>query len=287
MLPKFTMFTLIFAVLASQAFAGQNVVVVLDDSGSMAERMRSDRSMTKMIAAKAGLRTVLNKLPPDAKVGILCLNSGWVYPLSLVDNETITAAIDSVQQGGGTPLGKNLKIGADALLELRKKEHYGTYRLLVVTDGEAQDGNLIDKYLPDVLAKGITVDVIGVDMAENHSLATKVHTYRKADDPASLEAAVAEIFAETAPANDSDESDFEIIAAIPIEVATAALQTLSEGNDSPIGVNPPPIGEVELDDNGNVVPQKEAGGGISWGWVIGIIVIVVLILGACVAFCDS
>ena len=151
MRPKiFTMFVLLFA-LASQAFAGQNVVVVLDDSGSMGELMRSDKNMTKMIAAKAGLKTVLGTLPSDSKVGILCLNRGWVYPLALVDREAVAAAIDNVEQGGGTPLGQNLKTGADALLDERRKEHYGTYRLLIVTDGEAQDNNLIEKYLPDAV----------------------------------------------------------------------------------------------------------------------------------------
>ena len=42
----------VLATCASFAPAGQNVVVVLDDSGSMNERMRSNRRVTKMDAAK-------------------------------------------------------------------------------------------------------------------------------------------------------------------------------------------------------------------------------------------
>ena len=57
-----------WTLLASTAAAtSQHVVVVLDDSGSMADRMRATR-VPKIDAAKQALRVVLEKLPDDAQV---------------------------------------------------------------------------------------------------------------------------------------------------------------------------------------------------------------------------
>lgn len=224
------------------AGGAQNVVVILDDSGSMGERMRSQRNTTRMEAAKDALVTVLEQLPDDAHVGVATLNqrgpgsSPWIIPLGPVEISEARAAIATIRPEGGTPLGAFLKLGADALLEKRAVDHYGRFRLLVVTDGEANDGARLESYLPDVLSRGIVVDVIGVDMKSDHSLATKVHSYRRADDAATLTAAVQEVFAETsADSGDAGAEDFEILQALPSEVAAAVLAALAESDNEPIG----------------------------------------------------
>lgn len=230
---------------ASSAWSGQNVVVVLDDSGSMQARMRSNRRTPKMEAAKGALIEVLRQLPPQSQVGVVRLNPrrgqpAWIVPLGPVDQTQMSSAIARVQASGGTPLGRYMKVGADALLQLRQREHYGTYRLLIVTDGEANDRSLVEAYLPDILSRGITVDVIGVDMRAAHSLATKVHSYRRADDPASLTRAIREVFAESSGGNsDTGQSDFELLAGLPDEVAAAALAALTDSGNYPIGETPP------------------------------------------------
>lgn len=222
-----------------EIWAGQNVVVVLDDSGSMTGRMGSNSRVSKMDAAKEALRTVLSKLPSDAEVGIIILNGEdqpWVLPLGPINAEQYNQALDRIIAEGGTPLGQFMAQGANALLERRAQEHYGTYRLLIVTDGEANDPQLIAQFLPEILARGITTDVIGVDMDSDHSLATRVHTYRRADDPDSLEKAIASVFAETDDsAGDASESDFELLAAVPDELASAMLGALAETGNHPIG----------------------------------------------------
>ena len=228
----------------SVAPAGQNVVVVLDDSGSMRDRMRkAGRRIRKMDAAKEALVTVLQQLPDDAKVGVVLLNGRiqkqpWLIELGPVDIQSTRQAISQVRANGATPLGQFMKVAADALLDLRSKEHYGNYRLLIVTDGEAGDGHLVESYLPDIMARGMTVDVIGVDMESDHSLATKVHSYRRADNPESLTQAIREVFAETTSAGDAGESDFELLEGFPMECASAALTALSDISKFRIGEDP-------------------------------------------------
>ena len=134
-----------------------------------------------------------------------------------------------------------MKRGADVLLDARRKQFgYGTYRLLVVTDGEAGDARLVEAYTPDIISRGITIDCIGVEMASRHTLATKVHSYRNANDPESLKQAISEVFAEVASgdAGQTGEDAFELIADLPEATASAMLKSLSTSGNQPIGESP-------------------------------------------------
>jgi hypothetical protein len=219
-----------------------NVVIVLDGSGSMREDMRTG-NLTKLAAAQQALHQVLAQLPQTTHVGVLAFSTAskkdWLVPLGPQDPAQIKSAIDGLKANGGTPLARYMKIGADRLLEQRQNQYgYGTYRLLVVTDGEAEHARTVNRYTADIIARGITVDVIGVNMKKDHTLATRVHSYRRADDPAALRTAIAEVFAEVASTNASDDADtetFATIAPLPNEIATAMLQALATSGNEPIG----------------------------------------------------
>jgi uncharacterized protein YegL len=219
-----------------------NVVIVLDASGSMNEFMKGT-SLKKMTAAKDALARVMEQIPENTNVGLLVfgainLKSDWAYPLGPVDQVKLEQAIRRPIPNGSTPLGVYIKKGADRLLKQRASQFgYGTYRLLIVTDGEAQDQDLVRKYVPEVISRGITMDVIGVDMRKEHTLATRVHTYRRADDPESLARALVEVFAEVGGSgmDTTVESAFDEIAGIPDETAKAMLKALASSGNQPIG----------------------------------------------------
>ena len=225
------------------------VAVVLDDSGSMDEPMPGARG-SKMDAAKAALRGAFAALPPATRVGLFTLNTGWVrdgdesgftaFPIGETDPAEIAAVLDQVRAEGGTPLGARVVEAADALLAARAANRYGSYRLLIVTDGEANDADLLEAAVPRALGAGLTADVIGVAMAADHTLATKVDRYRSADDPAALSAALAETLAESGGAGDDGAArDYELIASLPDGFAAAALPALADDADAPLRINPP------------------------------------------------
>lgn len=223
-----------------------HVVIVLDASGSMKGALRGT-DQNKMQAAKAALKEVLKQVPPSTHVGLLVFSASnmkedWAYPLGPRDDAALMKAIDLPNPGSGTPLGRYIKKGADRLLQERATQFgYGTYRLLVVTDGEAADQDLVERYTPEVMARGITMDVIGVAMNKAHTLATKVHSYRAANDAAALKQALAEVFAEvstTATDVGTDET-FALIAPIPNPVASAMIEALAKSGNQPIGEKPP------------------------------------------------
>lgn len=279
-----------------QADSGLNIVVILDNSGSMAERMPGGGS--RMDAAKRSLQTVLERTPDDANVGVVLLNPAtlgedWLIPLGPVDTQAAQHTIERVRAQGPTPLGGAMKQGADALLELRDTQRYGDYKLLVVSDGEATDGQLVERYLPEVQSRGLLVDVIGVAMGRQHSLATRANTYRNAEDPASLEQAISAVVLGESTADsdsaDAGESDFEVLAPIPGELAAAALAALTtqsnepiDGAAAPVNIFPPgaqPLGNLANQGAPNQnVPQGNGEGGLSVNVVIvGFVIFFVLV----------
>jgi len=226
--------------------ARDHVVIVLDASGSMRDTMSSS-DMSRMDVAKQALTKVVDQIDPNTEVGLLVFSdiegaNGWLYDLAPLDRQRLLAAIDRCQASGGTPLGAYLKLAADRLLQSRQTQRgYGTYRLLVVTDGEANDPELLGAYLPDVLARGVTIDCIGVDMVEEHALAKQVHSYRRADDPAALEQAVAAALGEVGASDATDDvssEQYELAVALPEETASAVLEKLTTPVSVPIGEGP-------------------------------------------------
>ena len=266
-----------------------NVVVVLDDSGSMDATMSNGQR--RMDVAKNSLIQVISQVPSNSKVGVYALNRGWIYDLKKINQDEFQKAVNNVHATGGTPLGRSMTEGANALIDLRSKQHYGVYRLLVVTDGESSDN--VDKPLLGkfgILSKGVQVEAIGVDMDADHSLATKV-PYRNANDPESLKQAIAAVFAETSSDDYGGENPFEIIEPIPDKLAASALVALSTPDNAHVGQKPlvDESGNIVVDENGNVVYEEgeEDGGSGIMGVLLTIFVIVVVIVVLFGVMCRS
>ncbi|MCA9126822.1 MAG: VWA domain-containing protein [Planctomycetales bacterium] len=272
-------------------FAEQNVVVVIDDSGSMDADMwtASGQRIRRIDAAKQALVQVLGDLPPETNVGVLALNtildgSNWLVELGPATAEDRVQQINQLRAEGGTPLGEFLKQGADALLQARDKQLYGTYRLLIVSDGEANDPDLVEAYLPQILARGIVVDVIGVDMSVQHSLATRVHNYRSANDESALTSAISEVFAETL-ADDGMDGDaaFDMLKNLPDEFASEAIQVLTNVGNLPLDANASSSNNSGWQTNAGTGPSDAAVGftllgGLCCFFMVGFTVIVIALI---------
>ncbi|MBN2135830.1 MAG: VWA domain-containing protein [Acidobacteria bacterium] len=239
---KLTMLFSLLLILNSISFAANeqlkdNLIVLMDCSGSM--------DGNKLVQAKTALRQVLKTLPKNTNFGLLAFGerSGWIYELGPVNEAKLDKAISALRAEGGTPLGTYMKTAADRLLKQRTEQlGYGTYRLLVITDGEANNENpdYVDNYTHQIISKGITVDAIGVFMASNHTLANKVHSYRTAKDAASLEKAISEVLAEITE-DDTDnigQDAFQEIAGLTEESADAILKAYPVYNNQPIENKP-------------------------------------------------
>ncbi len=258
-----------------------NVVIVFDASGSMSDRMRNV-NLSKIDAAKQSMCDVINTIPKTTNIGIVVFSNDtrkqpWIYPLAPKDANKINEAINSINPSGGTPLGSYMKAGADTLLVARARNHgYGTYKLLVVTDGEAEDPDLVDRNSKDILIKGIELDVIGVDMWNDHTLSKLAHSYKRADDPTSFKKAISDVFAEVPKGSDS-VSDFSILEGFPNEVAFGIIKTISERHDSFIGEKKTVVTSIE--NKNAVVSNQTTSAKDGFGFTAFLIVLVVVLFG--------
>lgn len=223
-------------------FDRDNVVICLDASGSMRDALVGAGS-NKMEAAKRAIEVVLRTVPAETQVGLLVFSGrhktqDWVFPLGPRNDAELVRRMQPITGSGKTPLGRYLKEATDVLLGQRQKQSgYGSFRLLVVTDGQATDGDVLDTFLPDVLRRGIVVDVIGVAMKSRHVLATKVHSYRSADDAFGLQTAITEVFAEMQDLDSADSvANYELLDAFPDNAVQGVIDLIAVRNDEPIGV---------------------------------------------------
>ncbi|MCY2975558.1 MAG: VWA domain-containing protein [Planctomycetota bacterium] len=277
------------------------VVVLLDDSGSMRNQMRTESALEpRMAVAKTALTRVVEQLSPQTTFGLLLMNGarsngGWLVPLAALDRASALSRIANVKADGGTPLGQSMKSAIDELLERRGEVPYGDYRLLVVTDGEATDRNTLDQYLPDMVARGIVIDVIGVDMQSDHSLASRAHSYRRANDASSFEQALTEIFAESADSSTgSSAANFDMIAGLPDDFAAEALKALATSRNQKISVSQTPdrdtsspaanapIGPATTVTTPNgptpTVPPVQEDRGFSFGFFLAVVVFLIILI---------
>jgi Ca-activated chloride channel family protein len=128
---------------APMARAADNatLVLVLDSSGSMKERVGGDR---KIDLAKSALNAVVSKLPPGAQVGLrvygatvfdrsdkrACTDSQLVVPIGSDNRPALKAAIDRYKPYGETPISYSLKQAA------KDVGTTGQRTIVLVSDGE-------------------------------------------------------------------------------------------------------------------------------------------------------
>lgn len=227
---------------AAAAATPENVVILLDASMSMTTGMTS--TQTRMDAAKEAIGKVVDGLPDGVPIGLLAFTTTgpgeWYYPMGPLDKAKFRAGLNAIVPGGGTPLGAYIEVAANALLKARKtNEGGGEYRLIVVTDGEAEDPDRMEAAAQALLARGIVLDVVGVQMLNTHSLARMAQSYRNADDAGSLEKAVSALLAETGDTSSrtGDAEAYALAGAFADSSAGPILRALagSSLDNSPIG----------------------------------------------------
>lgn len=251
---KRILMTLALLLTSNVIVADDYILIVVDTSGSMGEYMRTAKS-SRMEVAQTALKEVLSKVPTSTKVAILSFD-GWVYnkEFRTTDKQQLIVAISGMKPGGGTPLYEYLRSGATELLKIRANAgNTGTYKLLVVTDGEAGDDNLNNTgsfndgtnkpgVLNDIVSRGVIVDAIGLDMKGDHSLATQINgNYMRGDDPDTLVKAVQKSIHAEVNFNDGGigEDIFKEVSELPDSFANSVITALTTYQNYPIGEMPP------------------------------------------------
>ncbi len=166
--------------------------IVLDDSGSMTADFPE---------AKQAIVDALDAMEDSDRVAVVALNAGIVMPFTnVVDaRTTLTTALGTLRSDGRTPLTKAVQ-NAQQLLEVEasRVRGFGTFRLIVTTDGEADNGTALDAAVESIAATTpIQLTTIGIDISGGHvlrrsDLGSFVDVANVAALKSALQAAVAE-----------------------------------------------------------------------------------------------
>jgi Ca-activated chloride channel family protein len=156
---------------ADAARSPATVQVVLDRSGSM-------DSGDRLAAARAALKTLVNRLDPRDAFGLVVFDDDVdvVVPAGPVaDTAAIHAAIDSVWARGSTNLSAGLLRGVQ---EARRAIGAGGATLLLISDGIANEGVTDPERLEAVAAAanrgGVVVSTVGIGLGYDDTILAAV-----------------------------------------------------------------------------------------------------------------
>lgn len=151
----------------------RNFLIVLDGSGSMRDSQCSD-NLPKIVAAKQAIAAFAKKLRPEDNLGLCAFDSRGVTEratLSL-NRQGFNQALQDVRSDSNTPLGSAVKLGYSVLQQqARRQLGYGEYYLIVVTDGEADQGNDPGPTVNKIVSESpVVISTIGFCIGLGHSL---------------------------------------------------------------------------------------------------------------------
>jgi hypothetical protein len=182
-----------------------NYLLVFDGSGSMNDSMsQSDENCRgdgrKIDIAKKAAVEWGKTIPAGANVGLVSFNSSdWTRSPILSDKTNFFSKINSIENGGSTPLASAM---AEAYYMLSvqglKQLGYGKYVIVVITDGMANSESELQQWVDSILATSpIQIYTIGFCIQGGHSLNRPgLTTYRSANNPEDLKRGLAETLAE-------------------------------------------------------------------------------------------
>jgi hypothetical protein len=169
---------------------------ILDGSGSMDENPgarcgngAASTFPTKIAAARWAIGEFLRQVPAEDRIGLYVFDRDGqreVVPLGTGNRDQFLTAVKEIHAAGGTPLAEAIITGVDRLAAQREKQlGYGDFRLVVVTDGEA-NGRRLEDGTAYALANRIPIYTIGFCVGRTHTLFKHSVSYRAANSPAEL-----------------------------------------------------------------------------------------------------
>ncbi|MEM1429942.1 MAG: vWA domain-containing protein [Pseudomonadota bacterium] len=166
--------------------------IILDDSGSMG---------SDIVPAREAVIASLDAMGTEDRVAVIALNAGVILPFTRVYDAqaTLPALLEPVISEGGTPLTGALAAARTGLAqEAAVAGGFGTYRILVTTDGAADDAMALQAEVEEIArVTPIQIATIGVGISGNHILRRNdLAAFVGIDDVAQLAAALRDAIAE-------------------------------------------------------------------------------------------
>ena len=176
----------------------ENYFVIMDDSGSMSGRRINE--------ARQALLNLAQTLPAEHNLGVMFLNDPDVVSLSSGDRREFVQRVKTVNAYGGTPLLNTIVEAYRKITEQASSQSgYGSYHLIVVTDGNSTDGSPLQLVRSIVANTSIQVHVIGFHVNDHILNDPAFIDYQTASNSTELAKAFESVTAETDTFSDPTE----------------------------------------------------------------------------------
>ena len=154
---------------------------------------------SKFEVAKVAVQKFIKSIPSDVNVGLVRLNAGMVVELGTGNRDALMRAVEEIDSSGGTPLKSSMQKAYEVLTRQGQRQlGYGMYRLVMVTDGEANLGE-DPQYVVSVITSNspVIIHTIGFCIGPDHSLNQPGRTYyAEANSPEELKRGLESVLAE-------------------------------------------------------------------------------------------
>lgn len=150
-----------------------NLVFIVDRSGSMSDGACDSEGSKSEVVIEA-LSQFIPQIPTATSVAYLDFgdNTKVVEPLGINNrSELVEAAVNHEPDMGGTDLGEAVRVGYDMLIDQAHVQgSTGTYRLVLIVDGGANDRNRLRRVLKEMSDTPVEVITAGFCIGSNHVL---------------------------------------------------------------------------------------------------------------------
>lgn len=192
----------------------ENIMVVLDMSGSMASRTCAGHYDSKAEAARAVLSDWVNRVDPETNLGLVIFDTNGVTvrtPLGQHNRDGFIQQVNEAQPIGGTPLRSAMELALEQL-EYRSvhQQGYGDYRVMVITDGEHTNGEDPAEPLSRVFSNPsdpTQIHTVGFCIDDSALNQPGLTVYQSAENPEELRDGLDSVLAESASFENIEDFD--------------------------------------------------------------------------------
>jgi uncharacterized protein YegL len=172
----------------------KNYYIIFDGSGSMAGE--------KLEIAKKALTRFIRVIPEKGNIGLTSFDASGFFERSPLGSSKsdIIKQVEKIKAGGNTPLGGCIDIAYEKLgIQAARQMGYGEYNLVIITDGEATDGNRMGYAVERLINETpVVIYTIGIRIGEGHALNQPGKIlYKSADNYEELSKGLESVLAET------------------------------------------------------------------------------------------
>jgi Ca-activated chloride channel homolog len=140
-----------------------SVMLAVDVSGSMAA---SDVQPSRIEAARQAGKTLIDRLPGQAQVGLVSFNgqANLINPLTR-DHQAVESSLEGLRPGGGTAIGDGLQLAVQELTQSWGADNGAKHpptMIVLLTDGSSNTGIAPADAAAQAKAAGIPVETVGI-----------------------------------------------------------------------------------------------------------------------------